>query len=280
MALMSNLGTFAGGTRLNLGGAGDGTVGLVSHPNLPALGGGPVTIAPSPAGGGAGVVAPPSTILGTGSTVGVPPHLTIPPGVIDVPPIFHPPIGIGPFPITPVRPAATQLARGAIDQLNGANADTLKEAVNALKNRSLTGDAAIAYLERKVRIGEVLGNHARDWSDQTKKDFADAFQMQPDKVDTMDSIVSIAILNDRDLEAEIHAENTPQTGTGDLLQNRKVVWQYPNPGTVLTPPYLILIAVDYQDVASGDQVVQSILSQLDTYQGLRLPKTAIQRLQG
>jgi hypothetical protein len=178
----------------------------------------------------------------------------------------------------PSRPAATQLARSAINHLNSTDVPSLQEAVNALKSRNLTGDAVIAFLERKVRIGEVLGSVAADWVATTKTDFADAFQMQPDKLSVMDNIVSIAILNDRDLEAEIRAENTQHATTNDLLQNRKIVWQYPDPGTVLQAPYLILIAVEYQETATADQVVQSIMDQLGPYQGFQLPKATIARL--
>jgi hypothetical protein len=204
--------------------------------------------------------------------------LTVPPSLITpliprIPP-FLPPITV------PTRPAATQLAKGAITQLTNADTPSIQEAINALKSRNLTGDAVIAYLERKVRIGEVLGSLAADWAATTKTDFADAFQMLPDRLPVMDNIVSIAILNDRDLEAEIRAENTQPTTPNDLLQNRKIVWQYPDPGTVLQPPYVILIAVDYQEVATADQVVQSIMSQLGPYQGFQLPKSVVTRLTG
>jgi hypothetical protein len=137
------------------------------------------------------------------------------------------------------------------------------------------------YLERKVRIGEVLGNRASEWTDTTKADFAGqngAFQMTPDRPDIMDAIVSIAILNDRNLEADIRGENSRDPTTDDLLKNRRIVWQSPPAGTVLTPPYIVVIAVEYQEIATAQAVVSSIWDQLGDYQGFMLPKSAIQKL--
>jgi hypothetical protein len=191
-----------------------------------------------------------------------------------------PPVTFVPPPPPPHTPV-TALANGAIAQLNSLDGNTLHEAINAITNQGLTGDGLMDYLERKVRIGEVLGNRAVQWLATTKADFAGptgAFQMQPDKTDTMDAIVSLAILNDRNLEAEIRGENTTPTTQTDLLQNRRVVWQWPAAGTVLAPPYIVLIAVDYQEVASADSVVKSIDDQLGTFQGFRFPKAALQKL--
>jgi hypothetical protein len=212
---------------------------------------------------------------------------TLSPAVVAALPELVQPIRPFPFPLpfplpVPQSRTTTQLARGAIDQLNSANPATVREAINAanttLRRENLPNDGLMDYLERRVRVGEVLNQLARDWSDTTKADFAGAFSMEPDRLDTMDSIVSLAILNDRELEAELRAENTPQATPNDLLQNRRVVWQYPEPGTVLTPPYLILIAVEHQDVAQAEDVVRSITSQLDVIDGFKLPRTAIQRL--
>lgn len=157
----------------------------------------------------------------------------------------------------------------------------MAEAIRTVSNQRLTGDALMDYLERKVRIGEVLGNRAAEWSDTTKADFAGqsgAFQMTPDRPDIMDAIVSIAILNDRNLEADIRGENSKETTADDLLKNRRIVWQSPPAGTVLTPPYIVVIAVEYQEVATAEAVVSSIRDQLGDYQGFKLPKSAIQKL--
>jgi hypothetical protein len=127
----------------------------------------------------------------------------------------------------------------------------------------------------------VLANRAAQWSETTRGDFAGqngAFQMMPDRLDIMDAIVSIAVLNDRTLENEIRAENTSETTTDDLLSNRQIVWQSPPAGTVLTPPYIVVIAVEYKDVASAEAVVGSILNQLGDYQGTKLPQSVINRL--
>ena len=258
MAIASNLGAFVGGSRL---------VGLRPIDGGDGGDGFPFPVPPRPP-----VVRP------------VPPFTplpTIPPVVVQPPPII-PPITLPP--IQPVPPpvfqhqTTTALAQGAIALLSSADPVIVNEAINVLKNRSLGNEDITDYLERKVRIGEVLAQRARDWSPQTRTDFADAFQMGQDRVDTMDNIVSVAILNDRDLEGEIRAENTPQTTPNDVLQNRRVVWQHPPPGTVLTPPYVVLIAVEYQNVAQAEDVVRSILGQLGPFQGFKLPQAVIQRL--
>jgi hypothetical protein len=172
----------------------------------------------------------------------------------------------------------TELARGAITLLNSATPASVQEAINTLRNRRLGNEDITDYLERRVRIGEVLAQRARDWSPQTREDFANAFQMGQDRLEAMDNIVSIAILNDRDLEGEIRAENTTQITPNDPLQNQVVVWQHPPPGTTLTPPYVVLIAVAYQNTAQAEDVVQSILGQLGPFQGFKLPQAVIQRL--
>ena len=90
--------------------------------------------------------------------------------------------------------------------------------------------------------------------------------------------VVIAVLNDHDLESELRGENTPPATPNDLLQNRRIVWQWPPAGTVLTPPYLIMVAVDSQDAQAATDVVRAILGQLSTFQGFKLPSAAIQQL--
>ena len=165
---------------------------------------------------------------------------------------------------------ATQLAGGAIAQLSGAAAANVTQALNAIKSKSLDGPGLIPYLERKVRIGEVLNDLAKDWSAPTRSDFAGAFSMDPNNInnDVADSIVSIAILND----------NTPQTAPADLTDNRRIVWQSVAPGTVLNPPYVILVAVEYQDVATAQDTLHAITAQLGTTaSGFRLPTAVIQK---
>jgi len=162
--------------------------------------------------------------------------------------------------------------------LNGASQPVLQEAIHTIRNRSMAAGSLMNYLERKVIIGEVLNDLAKDWSEETKRDFAEAFQMAVDKLDVMDAIVSIAILNDRDLEDEIRVENTPETTEADLLENRRIVWQYPPPGTILQPPYLILLAVEHRDIQRAEEVIQSIIGELVEHQGFKIPKAAAQKL--
>jgi hypothetical protein len=85
-------------------------------------------------------------------------------------------------------------------------------------------------------------------------------------------------LNDPDLKGELQAENTAEATEGDLLGNRRIVWQYPPPGTVLQPPYLILVAVERTDTRRAEDVIQSILGDLVDHQGYKIPKAAAQKL--
>jgi hypothetical protein len=199
-------------------------------------------------------------------------------GALAPPPILRPPILFPPAPAQ--NQTSTQLAGGAITQLTNAPPASVTQAINAIRSKSLGGPALIPYLERKVRIGEVLNELAKDWTAATRSDFADAFSMDANNLnnDVVDSIVSIAILNDKDLAGEILAENAPLTTPADLTDNRKIVWQSVPPGTVLNPPYVILVAVEYQDVARAEDMVQSITGQLGTTSsGFKLPLAVIQK---
>jgi hypothetical protein len=189
--------------------------------------------------------------------------------------------------VTAVRPefarallstTATQIARGAIKQLNEANAGVVDEAIKTITNRRIDAGRLMDYLERKVKIGQVLNELANDWEDETKEDFAEAFNMAANKLEVMDSTVSIAVLNDPDLDEELMAENLPEVSETDLMQNRRITWQYPPAGTSLTQSGVILVAVEHRDVAQAEKVLESIVGQLTSYQGFKLPKATITRL--
>lgn len=189
--------------------------------------------------------------------------------------------GIRPLPFPPPSPrrkTATELARSAIVLLNGAGADVIREAISTISAKNLAVDALLTYLERKVRVGEVLNQLAQDWSETTKGDFGDAFQMDRTKTPVMDAIVSIAILNSPELDEEILVENTPDTTPEDLLENRVIVDQWPRGGTVMQPPYLILVAVEYRSVAQAEEIVRSIMGQLVEHQGMKLPRPAVEKI--
>lgn len=177
----------------------------------------------------------------------------------------------------PVRKTTTQLAKGAINQLKATSSAILTEAINTIRNANLLSGGLMGFLERKVRVGEVLNELAKDWSEETKADFAEAFKMSRDKLETMDNIISIAILNDSELEEELRVENTSQATPEDLY-NRKIVWQSVPAGTELTPPYMMLVAVDYRDIAKAEDVVKSIMGELTDYLGFKIPAVAAQKL--
>jgi hypothetical protein len=88
----------------------------------------------------------------------------------------------------------------------------------------------------------------------------------------MDLIVAIGVLNEADLESELRGENTPQATETDLLENRKITWQYPPPGTILDPPYIVMVAVEQIDTTSADSEVQAILGELVDYKGYKIPR--------
>ena len=232
------------------------------------------------------VSAPPPAPSPATPAAALPPPSVVTPPVLNIAPTIRPPLPITTMPpLVPPTPVVqapvTALARGAIAQLNAEDPANVAEAIRTIRNQQLTAETLMDYLERKVRIGEVLGNRAAQWSDTTRTDFAGqngAFQMPAGKTDVMDAIVSVAILNDRNLEADIRGENTKEITQDDLLQNRLVKWQWPPAGTVLAPPYVVVVAVDYREVATADSVVSSILDQLGVYQGFKLPKAIIQKL--
>jgi hypothetical protein len=190
--------------------------------------------------------------------------------------------GTRPFKFPPLllqlRKTRTTLAKEAIAQLNTAEPGIVTEAITIIKNKKLTPSGLIGLLERKVRIGEVLNDVPKNWTVETKTDFAEAFQMDVTRLEAMHSIVSIAILNASDLDEALRVENTPEP-TPDELSNRKVVWQSVPAGTELKPPYTILLAVEYRDVAKAEDVVKSIMGELLNYQNfVMLPRVAVQKL--
>ena len=196
--------------------------------------------------------------------------IAVRPTVFDFPPLVF----------RPVDKTTTQIAQGAMNQLRGAAPAVVREAVSTIKNKNIAPGQLMNNLERRTRVGEVLNELANDWSAETKQDFAEAFQMpnNADKLPVMDAMVSIAILNDPDLKNELMAENTSDASQGDLIENRRIVWQWPQPGTAFTPPYLIMVAVEHQDTAQADKIVQSIIGDLADFQGFKIPTAAANKL--
>ena len=180
----------------------------------------------------------------------------------------------------PVNKSTTQIAQGAVKQLNAAAPAVIQEAVRTMTNKRVTGGQLLGFLERKTRIGEVLNDLAKDWDEPTPQDFAEAFQMPAtaDKFPVMDTIVSIAILNDPDLRNELEDENTTEPTSTDLMENRRIVWQWPEPGTPFTPPYLLMVAVEQQDTRGAQNVIQSILGDLVDFQGYKIPRDTVRRM--
>lgn len=169
---------------------------------------------------------------------------------------------------------STVLARSAINLLKSADQAELDEAIQTFVNRNLKAIEVMPLLEQSVNFSEVLEKLSSDWSDQTTRAFAATFSMDAAKKDVMDLMVAIAILNEADLENELRNENTPQATANDLLENRRVTWQYPPAGTVLTPPYVVLVAVEAVDTVKADSDVQSILGELVDYRGFKIARRA------
>ncbi len=167
----------------------------------------------------------------------------------------------------------TQLANGAIEQLKSVSREVRDEAINTVNSRNIPPGRLMSHLERRVKIGEVLNEMASQWEAETRVDFGEALNMDRSKRDVMDSIVSLAILNDPDLEDELRMEHMPDTSEEALLENRRIVWQHPPAGAPIDPPYLVYVAVEHQDMMEADDVVESILGQLRTHDGFKTPGT-------
>jgi hypothetical protein len=196
----------------------------------------------------------------------------------------YPPPGIGwPGPDVPVgtierRQPYTQLAQRAIATLRAASREALVEATERARAKQIPADRLMDWIERKTRIGEVLGGAASGWSSDTAADFAQAFQMQQGNVAVMDVLAALALLNWPDLEGEVREENTTAPTGTDLLQNRRVIYQYPAPGTPLEPPYVVLVAVEHQDTRRAEEMVGSIMGSLVASSGFRMPREAAAKL--
>jgi hypothetical protein len=201
---------------------------------------------------------------------------------VATPGLIHPGL-LANFPVFPLFTqvkTATQLAESAIQILDSAQPEPLNAALSTIKAKRIAGDKLVEYLERRVRVGEVLQKLAPHWTQETKDDFGAAFQLGTDRLDVMDLIVAVSILSDPDLDDEIRAENVQESSDRDLLESRQIVWQHPPPGSVLEPPYLILVAVEHRDVAEAEKIVDGILRRLTTVDGYRLTHGAAQRLSG
>lgn len=172
----------------------------------------------------------------------------------------------------------TDLAQEAISRLRAASRDQLLEAVRTMQAKAIAPPNLLNWIERKTRIGEVLSAPSSQWSSDTVADFAAAFQMDASRRPIMDLIVAVAILNERELEQELRSENMPSVTVDDLLQNRSIKFQHPPAGTELQPPYIILVAVEYQDLQRAADAVNAILGQLVEAQGFRMPRDAAARI--
>jgi hypothetical protein len=220
---------------------------------------------------GAAAVGPPAmTFVNATAIPGIRDVVAVPPRVFEIPPLVF----------QPFEKTTTQIAQGALNQLRSAAPGVIREAVNTIKNKNISAGGLLNQLERRTRVGEVLNELANDWSAETKQDFAEAFQMpnNADKLPVMDAIVSIAILNDPDLKNELLAENMSEASQGDLLENRRIVWQWPQPGTPFTPPYLIMVAVEHQDTSQAQKIIDSIIGDLVDFDGFKIPGAAAKKL--
>jgi hypothetical protein len=174
----------------------------------------------------------------------------------------------------------TRLAHSAFAVLSDSTRDILDAALNTFANKAVKAPDALRALETApVSYQEILAELAEGWSAKTKEDFAKHFSMPVDQLKVMDAMVSLAVLNSPSLEGLLRQENTTTPTANDLLENRRVIWQSPPPGTVMEPPYVILLAVEHIDSQSVKDVVQSILGELVEWRGFKLPRVAAQRLQ-
>jgi hypothetical protein len=216
----------------------------------------------------------------------------IPPGdIFDRPPIIPP---IRPPIVPPVLPPAdpdiprfsgpqttTRLVTYAIEYLENLPPEPLRRAINFIqaKPQKVQPGELLEDLRQRTSFDEVLRERAEGWRPMTQRVFAEVFAMPADDLASMDAIVCIALLNRPDLEQVLRRENAAPPSLQELLENRRIIWQYPPPGTPLTPPYVIVVAVESVDTDAVEDVVQRILSSLvTTASGFRLPRGAAQRL--
>jgi hypothetical protein len=205
--------------------------------------------------------------------------------------IFFPPGGIiQPPPPPPADPdiprfsgpqTTTRLVTYAIETLENLPRDPLQSALNFIqaKPQHVQPGELLEDLRQRTSFDEVLQEKAEGWKPVTRRVFAEVFAMPADNLVVMDAIVSIALLNRPDLEEVLRRENAAPASLQDLLENRRIVWQYPPPGTPLTPPYVIVVAVESVDTGPAVDIVQRILSSLvTTPSGYRLPRGAAQKL--
>jgi hypothetical protein len=217
-----------------------------------------------------------------------PPIIDRPP-IFEQPPIFERPPGLPPpgLPADPDIPrfsgpqTTTRLVTYAIEHLENVPPGPLRSAINFIqaKPQKVQPGELLEDLRQRTSFEEVLRERAEGWRPLTRRVFAEVFAMPVDDLAAMDAIVCVALLNRPDLEQVLRRENAVPPSLQELLENRKIVWQYPPPGTPLTPPYVIVVAVESVDTDAVEDVVQRILSSLvDTPSGFRLPRGAAQKL--
>lgn len=271
-----------------VGGIGGGFLSTLAGTWLPAgiHGASPVTNLPPPPPLGLGVPPPPGQ-----PSPPPPPGVPFPtfpgrlrPDRIDVGPVLErPPRAPAP---EPPRRTATLLVQAAVANLSGASVEAVRAALDHIRaaqtpeGQPLRPESLMFYLERSTRVGEVLNAMASEWSESTRADFGRAIRVDPTRFDLMDAIVSIAILNHPLIDEEVLGENIPEATAQDLMDNRVVMYQYPAAGAQLQPPYVILVAVEYRQVAQGLEVVRQLMDQLAVFEGYKLPRVVVQRLGG
>ena len=196
------------------------------------------------------------------------------PGIIPpVAPPVAPPVE-GP----PADATAMQRARWAIEELRRTSVEEVREAIATLRAKNAPAPSLLDWMERRTRVTEVINVPAARWTPATVGDFASLFQMEESKARIMDEIVAIGILNDPQLAERLRAEAAPAPSGDDMLQRRRVVYQYPPAGTRLEPPYVVLVAVEHQDTRGAEDAVAAIMGQLVDFQGYRLPRDVAARL--
>lgn len=177
----------------------------------------------------------------------------------------------------------TKLAQSAIGTLNQTNKDHLMAAINSIVNKGIAPKDLMDSLEQGTKITEVISELANGWSLATKDNFVKYFGLPSPQLEVMDAIVSLAALNDPVLEGQLRRENTPQPTPEELLDGRRVLYQYPPPGSVLEPPYVILLAVEHVDTQAAQNVLNAIMMELADYRirehTFKITRAALQKLQ-
>lgn len=172
----------------------------------------------------------------------------------------------------------TDLARKKADSLGKSRPEDLTEAMNAIKNKNIAPGNVFAHLDKNTDVGFELDKEAEDMSDETVNNIATMFGTDPKKKGVINNIISLGLLNAEGVEEAIEEEQLDEPSNEDVLRNRRIIWQHPEPGTVMEPPYLIVVAVEHRDVQKAKDARKDFAGLLIKHRNFKVPTNIATRL--